>query len=276
MSEETLFPGGNRTSAPIFNKGDRKNMRRKIIEYKEAKTISEAEAYMAEIKVNAYYEGLDLEIANTCNKRIINAFNEFHKAKRLIRAVGNGQAINRDIKKALYPIIEKNVLRNKEGLSDEEIKQEIKKRISRCVRRMSGYARCMFVFYRGFRNKIWNVMKAYSGIFINTRQMYKAEKVREDFDSWCKTGYMSKGLRKKGVQAIIDHEIGHVIEYSYCLYENKRIKSLYDTEDVRKEVSGYAAKDIHEFIAECWSEYKNSDSPRRVSREVAEIMLSYR
>jgi hypothetical protein len=41
---------------------------------------------------------------------------------------------------------------------------------------------------------------------------------------------------------------------------------------IKEEVSSYAGKNIHEFIAECWAESFNSDSPRPFAASAAEII----
>lgn len=38
-------------------------------------------------------------------------------------------------------------------------------------------------------------------------------------------------------------------------------------------LSGYAAKDIHEFIAEGWSESRNNPNCRPKAREIADILI---
>ena len=95
----------------------------------------------------------------------------------------------------------------------------------------------------------------------------------KEYNEFVKNNYAPVGLENKGVKAVIDHEIGHIIDYSLKVYKNPKIIKIFRQTDVAAKDSDYATTNIHEFIAECYAEYKNSDNPRRVACEVAGIMI---
>ena len=44
----------------------------------------------------------------------------------------------------------------------------------------------------------------------------------------------------------------------------------------KDELSGYAAKDIREFIAECWSEFRNNPECRTIAKKVGNRIIQIR
>lgn len=77
---------------------------------------------------------------------------------------------------------------------------------------------------------------------------------------------------KKGV---INHEIAHFIDEKHQISQRDDIKKLFkgfkSSENLRK-LSSYAATNIKEFVAEGWSEYKSSDSPRWYAKRIGRII----
>lgn len=78
------------------------------------------------------------------------------------------------------------------------------------------------------------------------------------------------------VKATIDHELGHQIDNFLDANRDKVIKDEFDDfmlmtpERQRNELSVYSAKNIKEFIAECWSEYRNNPECRPIAKKVSE------
>lgn len=93
-------------------------------------------------------------------------------------------------------------------------------------------------------------------------------------------------------KGVIDHELGHAIDYQYKLSNNDKINKLYkafskpsrslgmtttEYENILgSELSVYAKTNKKEFIAECWCEYKNNPNPRELATKVGQIIETYK
>ena len=97
----------------------------------------------------------------------------------------------------------------------------------------------------------------------------------------------SKSIAVGTLKGSIDHELGHVLDLSknFAISNDSRIVSLYNkhtnkkvigTKDsMRSVLSSYAEKNKREFLAEAWSEYRNSSNPRPVAKTVGSIVEEY-
>lgn len=77
------------------------------------------------------------------------------------------------------------------------------------------------------------------------------------------------------IRSVADHEMGHQLDDLLRLDVDNEVKNLYNEAKklgMKDEVSGYAATNIKEFIAECWSESCNNQSPRKFAKEIATIV----
>lgn len=80
-------------------------------------------------------------------------------------------------------------------------------------------------------------------------------------------------------KATVDHELGHQIAKLVDAHNDPDIQELYnrfvalDSNKQSSVLSGYAATNIHEFIAESWSEYRNNPNCRDCAKFVSERML---
>lgn len=73
------------------------------------------------------------------------------------------------------------------------------------------------------------------------------------------------------IKSIIEHEIGHQIDYLMKLREDKQILQYFNNlkkTDIINTLSEYASENIAEFIAEAWCEYRNNPKPRDISRKI--------
>jgi SPP1 gp7 family putative phage head morphogenesis protein len=76
-------------------------------------------------------------------------------------------------------------------------------------------------------------------------------------------------------KGVIDHEMAHVLDFWYGLSNNRKINAIWDkhfTKEIKSGLSEYALENEREFIAEAWSEYKNSPNPRPISVEVGQAI----
>lgn len=77
------------------------------------------------------------------------------------------------------------------------------------------------------------------------------------------------------VRSVVDHELGHQLDDMLQLSVDAEVLAVFNEikgKGIAQEVSGYAAKNIAEFIAEAWAESLNSASPRTVAVRIAGIV----
>ena len=75
------------------------------------------------------------------------------------------------------------------------------------------------------------------------------------------------------IKSDFEHELGHVLDFSLNAYNDREIRGLFrklrKSKSVASKLSEYADENTREFIAEAWSEYCNSPTPREVACTVA-------
>lgn len=77
------------------------------------------------------------------------------------------------------------------------------------------------------------------------------------------------------IKAVADHEMGHMLDHALDLRVDADVIAAYKearAQGIEQEVSGYANKNIAEFIAECWTESLNNPAPRRFAQRIAGIV----
>lgn len=121
------------------------------------------------------------------------------------------------------------------------------------------------------------VMSRYIGISVNEAygsdyERFLATRKKDVAEGW-------KPQNCDTPKATMDHELGHQIAKITKAHDDPFICSLYESfstlDDLGKSntLSGYAGTDIHEFIAESWSEYRNNPQCRDCAREVSQRMI---
>jgi len=127
-----------------------------------------------------------------------------------------------------------------------------------------------FVTWKGAVSKPQRVsicLNDSSRFFANSKNLLKS--LKRDVQ----TGFHPIGCGTQ--KAVIDHEMGHVLDQWYSLSGNTKIKKIWanlSKTEIDKGLSRYANTKIEEFIAEAWSEYKNSPNPRPISVEVGQAI----
>ena len=113
-----------------------------------------------------------------------------------------------------------------------------------------------------------------SGIAVN-------EKWGKDVDVFKRalTDNVTSGFHPVGgdtIKSVVDHELGHQLDTLLGLASDNEINAIYSDlvrkNGVKDAVSEYARKNIKEFIAEGWAEFRNNPSPRDVARTIGGIV----
>ena len=74
-------------------------------------------------------------------------------------------------------------------------------------------------------------------------------------------------------KSVIDHELGHAIDYTVGARQDREIVKFWESLDAREVeigLSAYANTSMAEFIAEGWSEYRNNPHPRLIAKKIGE------
>jgi SPP1 gp7 family putative phage head morphogenesis protein len=113
-----------------------------------------------------------------------------------------------------------------------------------------------------------------SGIAVNVKFAKDPAAFNRDLVAMVQNGYHPPGCDT--IKSVVDHELAHQLDDLLGLSKDPEIDALYtqlrDTDKIGNEVSRYAAKDIHEFIAEAWAEFRNSASPRTAAATVGRVL----
>lgn len=118
--------------------------------------------------------------------------------------------------------------------------------------------------------------KNVSGIAFNEKfgRIKDKDELQRYLDNDVQTGYHPFGCNT--VKSVVDHELGHQLDDLLDLKNDLEITNLYQkiltVSSISFEVSKYAGKNIKEFIAESWAEFRNNEKPGQVAAEVGRII----
>lgn len=113
-----------------------------------------------------------------------------------------------------------------------------------------------------------------SGIAVNGKWGKDVEALKKSLADNVKSNYHPPGC--DSIKSIVDHELGHQLDALCKLAADPEINTIYtelvSRNGVNDAVSRYAAKNINEFIAESWAEFRNNAAPRDVARAIGGII----
>lgn len=240
-----------------------------------AKSIREAEEWARKNDIADFinYKGLDLDTINEINASVFEALKEFPGIREQFQFVGSFAGRRKEIFDAN---IEDFRERYKNfgvafGWSDAKIESEAKKALRRKIGRdsKSWYA------YAVKAGKL----KGGGGIAVN--QIRDFQKIKTSMMRDSKIGFHPPNIPDQNlVKSVFDHEVGHVIDNHLKLTDGTAdIRDLYNQtgyDGVKKGLSEYALKNVAEFIAEGYAEYKNAPKPRKLAKEIGKIINTKR
>ena len=228
-----------------------------------AKTIKEAQAQAKTLGVDADYSHFDLETANMVNAALDETKQLFPGIT--VPSVRTMQSCDEAVLRRAAQLAETNprflgllpgatepTKRIMTAVSAEEVARGIK----------ADAEKAFAIFHS----------REY-GIFVNEdyakdNERFNREKARRKDLGWSAVG-SAKGT--------VDHEIGHQLDDVLGISGKPEVLSLYrgsgGMEGIQSGLSGNAAKKPQEFVAEAWSEYRNSASPRPIARQVGDWVI---
>jgi SPP1 gp7 family putative phage head morphogenesis protein len=235
-----------------------------------AKTIAEAKQYAEEtgLATLADYGKLDIEAANMINKSVQDTIERFPAMRGRMSFIGSMQKnvemqyqaklkANTDYINKKYP--EKKYTADKILWLKKEVRREP-------IRKQT---------YAFARPKSQDKYFAHvDGVVLNEKfgSTAKIETLKQDLKSDAQAQWHPVGT--ENLQSIMDHEMGHQIDYLLDMRKSVAIRELYNSNlnNMKQDLSAYGKKNIAEFIAESWSEYVNNPTPRPLAKQVGDLI----
>jgi hypothetical protein len=113
----------------------------------------------------------------------------------------------------------------------------------------------------------------YGGIAVNKTKGADADAMRNSLQYVVDIQFHPVGTNT--IKSVADHEFGHQLDYLLSLSKDPEILAAYDDAKqagIKTEVSTYAGENVKEFVAECWAEWLNNPTPRKMATRVAKII----
>lgn len=118
--------------------------------------------------------------------------------------------------------------------------------------------------------------KTLSGIIINDRQL-NPQTILSNIKYSEQMGFYPKNCGT--IKSVIDHEIGHILDFMLNIYSDPTYRAFvsnFTPQDLSNNLSKYSVMNpsmvLREVIAEAYSEYKNSENPRKIAKYVGEMI----
>lgn len=242
-------------------------------EFTPAKDVKEAKQYAkSNFDCEADFTGLDIRAVNEMNKSIATHIDMFPELKDNFGFVGSAQACNTLRKSAWEDYYYNKNFDTYERLGkDEDFKRrQAKKAAARTVGKSHGE------WAWSYSPEEWYPDSHLGGICMN-KSMWAPKAFDQQIESLkysVETEYHPIGCDT--VKSIFDHEIGHQLDSLLSIRSDSEFIAYYgglSRDDVKSGLSGYAASNDAEFIAEAWSEYQNNPNPRAHAQFVGDLIM---
>jgi SPP1 gp7 family putative phage head morphogenesis protein len=235
-----------------------------------AKTIKEAQKFAIDndLAENIDYGKLDLVVANEMNQSVFNHFEKYPALKGRFGFIGSIQKHFKHIDKSEFDYYYKKAM-SRPGINSATAEAFAKSAVAKQKIPKTANAVAIespdITDMANVRGISFNEMK---GSKKNLPAFYE-QKERSQAAKWNPVGAGS-------VKGTMDHEMGHQMDYLLNLQDDPEIINLYDdllrSRQMIDEVSGYAKKNVQEFIAESWTEYNNNPNPRKIATRIGKLI----
>lgn len=207
----------------------------------------------------ADYGTIDVAVANAMNQSLFEHLQEFPQLRANQRFIGTAQA-----QFTRWSVIEQSKIVKRlidRGYDQASAMSAAKKQVKKP--KVNG--------------KVWMQSWAepsVSGIAVNDKWAKDLPAFTDELDKAINVAWHPVGCNT--IKSAVDHEFGHQLDDLIGLSDIAALKNeLYRDAllaGIKGEVSTYAGTNLQEFIAECWSEFKNNPEPRRFSVQVARLI----
>ena len=238
-----------------------------------AKTIKEAEKFAIDNDLArvAKFGKLDVEVANEMNKSMLENIERMPALKGRMSFIGSAQQN--------YKILYQETVNFNADFYRKEYPDWSETKVIQVAKEQTKRSRAGN-FYAFARNKVddknnWREFyKDGDGISFNEKwgSTSSTQKFKDSIEKDVLRRWHPEGT--EALRSVMDHEIGHQIDYMLNLRKNTQIVNLYlqNKPQMTRNLSTYAKKNIQEFIAESWAEYINNPTPRALAKQVGDIM----
>ena len=220
-----------------------------------AKSIEEAQSQAKTLGTDADYSHFDLETANMVNAALDETKQLFPEIT--VPCVSTMEHCDAVVERRAAELAERDSpnanAKSKKGLAlfySEQRKNEIKK--------WSENKDALALHMNDF------------GIYVRDELAHNNALFNERVAAGKASGHFTTGTSK----GAIDHEVGHALDRTLGVISSKsEIHSLYLGGGVKDNLSGYGTRSQSEFVAEAWAEYRNSQNPRPIAKQVGDIVV---
>lgn len=244
--------------------------------------FSNKEGYMSYLVTNglagnADFGNLDLKTAADISGAIEETKTMFPELD--LKFVGSLQSRNKYIQNGLTNMYLEVYRQYNPDVPDEKLQEAVRKQVVEDIKEFipSQGTIAQSLFVENAQDFFDSIIAEMNGITINetygSNYNYFKSVRKSDVDA----GWKPQNCYSP--KATVDHELGHQIAKlvdahndDIIQYMFKQFSSL-DEGEKSGVLSGYAGTNIHEFIAESWSEYKNNPQCRDCAKKVAERMI---
>ena len=243
---------------------------RKTPKFVPAKTLKEAQKFAidSDLAENIDYGKLDLDVVNEMNQSVFNHFEKYPALKGRFGFIGSIQKHFKHIQQSEFNHYYKKAM-SRPGINSATAEAFAKSAVAK--RKIPKTANAVAIEspdikdLANVRGISFNEMK---GSKKNLPAFYEQKERSQDL-KWNPVGAGS-------IKGTMDHEMGHQMDYLLNLQNDQEIINLYDellrSRQMVDELSGYAKKDVQEFIAESWTEYNNNPNPRKIATRIGKLI----
>ncbi|CAK0755471.1 hypothetical protein CCP4SC76_2650003 [Gammaproteobacteria bacterium] len=230
--------------------------------FEPQKTAKDAEKWARDNDLSDMvdYTGIKAEVANAWNQALLESLRDFPELRVNQQYTGTIQAQYAEWGRIKTQEILIQYRNKYPGVADSILMPYVKKNIPKLRVPSDRYA------HSWAEPKVMGI--AVSKKFGSDIQLFTSQLKSDVSTKWHPEGCDS-------IKSVVDHEIGHQLDLLLGLSSDSEINSMFTSVIPRMgdEVSRYAKRNIGEFIAEGWSEYRNNSTPRPISKRIGEIIF---
>lgn len=208
----------------------------------------------------ADYQGVSPVVANEFNRSLFDHLQQFPALREQQRFIGTAQAQLALWREAAIQTYVEKLRAVSPGATDETLRAWAEKRIKQPRMAPNTWAHSMSG-------------GSVSGIAVNRKWGANLAGFEQALKRNVETKFYPPGC--DSIRSLVDHELGHQLDDLLKLSKDPDILAAQAEATklgMRDTVSGYAAKNVAEFIAECWAEALNNPEPRAMALRVAAII----
>lgn len=213
----------------------------------------------------ADYGKLSATVANETNRSLYEHLRDYPELKGSFSFVGSAQVKNRAIYEAQLVYYREQALRRFPDMDPDRLAKMWAKKPRTSGEWAHAMGKSQHATLQGWDGIAWN-------------ENFGNEKKLAALQASLKRNVVSKFHPIGGdtIKSIMDHEMGHQIDYLLDIRYDDEIKAMYSqwkrAGADENALSRYASKSIAEFIAEGWAEYRNNPKPREIAQKIGDII----